>query len=332
MPNNIPTERMRAFVIAEPGGPDKLELREVARPTPRNGWVLIRNRAFGLNRSEWFTRRGESPSVRFPRVLGIECTGEVVDAPGSDLTAGERVAAMMGGMGRQYDGAYAEFVLVPRPHVFPLTTKLSWRVLGALPEMLQTTHGSLHTGLEIRRAGNILIRGGTSSIGFMAIALARLAGLEVSATTRSVSKTEELRAAGVRHVLMDNGSIVDQAKAIYAKGYDRVLELVGASTLLDSLRATRRGGIVCMTGMLGGHWVLREFHPMGDVPTGVKLTSYSGESGDISVAELQKYVEFVESGALQVKLGPVYPFERLPDAHRLMDEDRANGKIVVEVI
>jgi len=265
-------------------------------------------------------------------VLGIECTGEVVDAPGSDLTAGERVAAMMGGMGREYDGAYAEFVPVPRRHVFPLATRLNWSVLGALPEMLQTTHGSLYTGLEIERARNVLVRGGTSSIGFMAIALARSAGLEVSATTRSESKTEELQAAGVRHVLIDNGSVLKQARAIYAQGYDRVLELIGASTILDSLRATRRGGIVCMTGMLGGEWVLPEFHPMGDVPTGVKLTSYSGESGDISVAQLQKYVELVESGALRVKLGPVFPFERLPAAHRLMDENRASGKIVVELI
>ena len=78
-------EMMRAFVITQPGGPEKLVLREVPKPTPRDGWVLIRNRAFGLNRSEWFTRRGESPSVKFPRVLGIECTGEAVEAPGSDL-------------------------------------------------------------------------------------------------------------------------------------------------------------------------------------------------------------------------------------------------------
>ena len=322
---------MRAFVITEPGGPEKLVLRDVPRPAPREGWVLIRNRAFGLNRSEWFTRRGDSPSVEFPRVLGIECVGEVLDAPGSDLNGGDRVAAMMGGMGRQYDGSYAEYVLVPRRHVFPLTTHLDWKVLGALPEMLQTTHGSLHTGLEIEGARNLLVRGGTSSIGFMAIALARSAGLEVSATTRSANKTEELRAAGVSHVLIDNGSIVDQARAIYADGYDRVLELIGASTLLDSLRATRRGGIVCMTGMLGGEWILREFHPMGDVPTGVKLTSYSGESGDISAAQLQEYVELVETGELRIKLGPVYPFGRLPEAHRLMDENRANGKIVVEV-
>jgi len=206
---------MRAFVIKKPGGPEQLELRDVPRPTPRDGWVLIRNRAFGLNRSEWFTRRGESPSVEFPRVLGIECVGEVVAAPGSNLSGGTRVAAMMGGMGRQFDGSYADYVLVPQPHVFPLKTNLDWKILGALPEMLQTVHGSLHTGLEIERADNLLVRGATSSIGFAAMALARAAGLVVTATTRSTTKTDELMAAGATHVLVDDGSIAHKARAIY---------------------------------------------------------------------------------------------------------------------
>lgn len=325
-------KKMRAFVIEEPGGPEKLELRDMPRPTPRDGWVLIHNRAFGLNRSEWFTRRGKSPTVKFPRVLGIECVGEVVTAPGTTLSPGMRVAALMGGMGRQFDGSYAEYVLVPSQHVFPLKTKLDWKILGALPEMLQTVHGSLHTGLEIERAKNLLVRGATSSIGFAAIALARAAGLELTATTRSATKADELVVAGATHVIVDDGSIVHKARAIYPKGFDRVLELVGATTLLDSLQATRRGGIVCMTGILGGKWVLSEFRPMADVPTGVKLTSYAGESSDITSAQLQEYVSLVESGELVLKLGPTFPFEKLPEAHTTMDDNTANGKIVVEVV
>jgi len=264
---------MRAYVIEKPGGAEEFHLREVPRPEPRDGWTLIRNRAFGLNRSEWFTRRGDSPSVEFPRILGIECVGEVVAAPGSDWVPGQRVAAMMGGMGRQFDGSYAEYVLVPHRQVFPLESNLDWKILGALPEMLQTVHGSLYTGLEIERAENLLIRGATSSIGFAAMTLANSAGLEVTATTRSKTKADELKAAGASHVLVDDGSIAPKARSLHPGGFDRVLELVGATTLLDSLAAARRGGIVCMTGILGGQWVLSEFQPMTDVPTGVKLTS-----------------------------------------------------------
>lgn len=322
---------MRAYVISEPGGPEKLELKEVAKPTARSGWVLIRNRAFGLNRSEWFTRRGDSPSVSFPRVLGIECVGEVVDAPDDDLKPGQTVAAMMGGMGRQFDGSYAEFVLAPRANVFPLQTELDWGVLGALPEMLQTVHGSLHTGLEIDRARTLLVRGATSSIGFATLALAKSAGVEITATTRNPGKSGELIAAGATHVVVDTGSLARSIRAIYPDGVDRVLELVGTTTLLDSLKATRRGGIVCMTGILGGQWTLSEFHPMGDVPTGVKLTSYSGEAADISAEQLQRYVSLVESGELSLKTGPRFTFDRLQEAHELMDSNRANGKIVIEV-
>jgi NADPH:quinone reductase-like Zn-dependent oxidoreductase len=325
------TDTMQAYVISEPGGPERLELKEILRPSPRDGWVLIRNRAFGLNRSEWFTRRGESPSVQFPRVLGIECAGEVAAAPGSNLAVGQRVVAMMGGMGRQFDGSYAEYVLVPQLNVFPLHTQLEWKRLAALPEMLQTVHGSLHVGLEIERANNILVRGATSSIGFTAIALARSAGLEVTATTRNSARADELKAAGAAHVIVDAGVMADKARAIYPDGYDRVLELIGASTLLDSLRATRRGGIVCMTGILGGSWVLQDFHPMGDVPTGVKLTSYSGEASDITSAQLQQYVSLVESDKLSLKLGPSFHFAKLREAHTMMDENRASGKIVIEV-
>ena len=322
---------MRAYVITEPGGPDKLELKEVENPTPRQDWVLIRNRAFGLNRSEWFTRRGDSPSVSFPRILGIECVGEVVDASNGGLDPGQTVAAMMGGMGRQFDGSYAEYVLVPRTNVFPLRTELEWGVLGALPEMLQTVHGSLYVGLEIDRAHSLLVRGATSSIGFATMALAKSAGLEITATTRNPDKSGELIAAGATHVVVDHGSVAETIRSIYPDGIDRVLELIGTTTLLDSLQATRRGGIVCMTGILGGQWTLSEFHPMGDVPTGVKLTSYSGEASDISAEQLQHYVSLVESGQLRLKTGSRFEFDRLQEAHELMDSNLANGKIVIEL-
>ena len=328
--NSTPSnDTMRAWIIEEAGGPEKLELREVPKPQPVTGSVLIRVRAFGLNRSEWFTRRGDSPSVKFPRVLGIECVGEVVAAPGTDLEPGQRVAAMMGGMGRAFDGSYAEYTRVPRAHVFALSTQLDWPILGALPEMLQTTHGSLHLGLEIERAKTLLIRGGTSSVGLAALALGKRAGLHVASTTRGESKVAMLRAAGADHVLLESESLSAAVRERFPGGVDRVLELIGASTLRDSLRCAAPGGVVCMTGMLGGQWILERFEPMGAIPTGVKLTTYSGGSEDITAAQLQEYVTLVERGAIRLKVGPTFRFEALREAHQAMDDNTANGKMVV---
>src|SRR5215212_10947519 len=111
---------MKAAVVEQPGGPEVLQIKEIPVPAPRPGWVLIKVKAFGLNRSEMFTRQGHSPSVRFPRVLGIECVGLVEAAPGDEIAPGQTVAALMGGLGRQYDGGYAEYTLAPARQVIPL--------------------------------------------------------------------------------------------------------------------------------------------------------------------------------------------------------------------
>ncbi len=322
---------MKAWVIHEAGGPEQFKLEERPVPEPKQGWAVIRIHAFGLNRSEWFTRIGDSPTVKFPRVLGIECVGELIDAGGLDLPKGSQVAAIMGGMGRQFDGSYAEYTRVPHECVFALDTTLPWEKLAALPEMLQTTHGSLFTGLEIDRAASLLIRGGTSSIGMAALALAKHAGLTVGTTTRSADKEAMMRSAGADEVWVDDGHLSKQIEEQRPTPYDRVLELIGATTLLDSLRCVGRGGIVCMTGILGGKWSLDDFHPMGDIPTAVKLTSYSGEAADLKPDQLQDYIQLVEQGSLSVQTGPVFEFEDLIEAHRLMDANKAGGKIVVRV-
>jgi NADPH:quinone reductase-like Zn-dependent oxidoreductase len=138
-----------------------------------------------------------------------------------------------------------------------------------------------------------------------------------------------LRERGADAVLVDGGGLAEQVRAAFPAGVDRVLELVGTTTLLDSLRCARRGGIVCVTGILGGQWSLPDFRPMEHIPTGVRLTSYSGESSDISREQLQAYVSQVERGQLRIPMGPVFPFAKLRDAHGAMDGGTANGKMVV---
>ncbi|MCO4771126.1 MAG: zinc-binding dehydrogenase [Deltaproteobacteria bacterium] len=322
---------MRAYVLSSPGGPEALQLREIPTPEAVPGRVLIKVRAFGLNRSEWFTRNGDSPSVTLPRVLGIECVGTVVAAPGTPFSEGETVAALMGGMGRQYDGSYAEYTSVPAEHVLPVRTELPWQQLGAIPEMLQTVAGSLHLALEIERASTLLVRGGTSSIGLTATLLAKSAGLTVAATTRNPAKADFLREHGADHVVIETGTIAADVRDVFPGGVDRVLELIGTRTLLDSLHATRPGGIVCMTGILGNSWTLDGFNPMTAIPTGVKLTAYSGGSGDLTVAQLQGFVDAVQSGKLAIRIAKVWDFEQLVEAHQAMDDGTYSGKMVVVV-
>src|SRR5713101_6207517 len=236
---------MRAVVLDGPGPPEALRIRELPVPAPRPGWVLIRVKAFGLNRSELHTRQGLASGVIFPRVLGIEAAGVVAQCPGGEFAVGQQVATMMGGMGRTFDGGYAEYTCVPASQVIPFASDLEWSTLGAVPEMLQTAYGSLTVGLDAQPGQSILIRGGTSSVGMAAAVLAKQWNMTVLSTTRRPNKAAALTDVGVDHVLIDDGNVARQVREILPAGVDNALELVGTPTLPDTLHSTRRHGVVC---------------------------------------------------------------------------------------
>lgn len=322
---------MKAVVVREAGPPEVLKIEEIPIPKPKDGWVLIRIKAFGLNRSEMFTRQGHSPNVKFPRVLGIECVGVIEDANGTIFQNGQKVAAIMGGMGREFDGGYAEYTSVPQKNVFSVNTDLDWKTLGAIPEMFQTSYGSLSAGLEVKAGRTLLIRGGTSSIGMMATSLARNMGLKVVSTTRNPDKMALLKEHGVDEVIIDDGTIAPKVREIFPKGVDCVLELVGTTTLRDSLKCAASGGIVCMTGILGNAWTLKEFTPMGDIPHTVRLTVYTGEANNLSASLFQEFVDGVASGKNQIKIDRTFTIDEIVEAHCYMESNQASGKLVVLV-
>jgi NADPH:quinone reductase-like Zn-dependent oxidoreductase len=320
---------MKAVVIHQPGPPEVLQIEERPIPVPECGEVLIRVKAFGVNRSEVFTRRGLSPGVKFPRILGIEAVGLVVQAPGNGFREGDIVATAMGGMGRNFDGGYSEYTCVPATQVQVLKTTLPWETLGAIPEMLQASWGSLFKSLCLEEGERLLIRGGTTSVGLAAAALAKLHGVSVAATTRRPDREMLLRSRGVDQVFIDSGLIAEQVKAVFPRGVDKVLELVGTTTLKDSLRCAKQHGIVCMTGMVGNNWSFDNFEPMQVIPTAVNLTTYDGGAEDFMLAPLEELVKKIAAGQLPIQVGKVFKMDQIVDAHRCMEENKAGGKIVV---
>jgi NADPH:quinone reductase-like Zn-dependent oxidoreductase len=320
---------LKAAVLYFPGGADSFVLEERPVPALAEGQVLIKIKAFGLNRSELMTRKGLSPGVKFPRVLGIECVGEVENDPTDEFKAGQKVAAFMGGMGRDFDGSYAEYTVVPKDIVLPLDSELPWKQLAAIPEMFQTVYGSLHLGLKIKKGETLLVRGGTSSIGMLATQMAKNSGLIVIATSRKPGKKELLLNNGADHVLIDDGRLEAEVKTIYPKGVDKVLELVGTSTLKDSLQCTAQGGSVCMTGMLAEQWSIADFAPMEYIPATVNLTIFDSGQVRVDQQSLQQFIQDVEAGEIKLNISQCFTLDGIAAAHHYMESNAAGGKIVV---
>lgn len=261
---------MKAVVIYEPGGPEKLILEERTIPKIKLGWSLVKVRGFGINHSEIFTRKGLSPSVHFPRILGIECTGEIAETTDNlRLPVGQKVVSIMGEMGRAFDGSYAEYTLIPNNQLYPVNTDLPWDILAAVPETYYTAYNSL-LNLKIKGSEKVLVRGGTSGVGiaFLRLLKGKYPDIEVTGTSRSKNKEEKLLKAGFDHVVLDQENVLQTDQS-----YDRVLDLIGPAAMQDTFRHMNEDSIVCITGLLGGVWTMDHFDPLEDLPANSYLTS-----------------------------------------------------------
>jgi NADPH:quinone reductase-like Zn-dependent oxidoreductase len=323
---------MEAVVFEAHGGPEQLVVREIPTPVPQVGEALIRVRAFGINRAETYMRRGEWLGEVAP-VSGIECVGQVVDDPSGQLAPGMTVAAIMGGMGRTRNGSYAEYVCALASNVLPLHTVLAWEDLAAIPESYATAWSCLFDNLKLAAGQVLLVRGGTSALGQAAINIGVHAGATVLTSTRSQGKVGLLESLGAARVWIEDGQLRERVRERHPSGIDAVLDLVGNSTLLDSLGMARKGGRVCNAGFLGGRTPLA-FDPLTQMPPGVDFSFfasffYGTPDYPLSNIPLQEIVDRVAAGIYKARPAHVFSFAQIPDAHRLMEANNANGKIVI---
>lgn len=317
---------MKAIVIYEPGGPEKLIYQEVPTPVVKEGWSLVQVKGFGINHSEIFTRNGLSPSVTFPRILGIECVGIIAESTDPErLPVGQKVISIMGEMGRAFDGGYAEYALLPNEQICPVETKLDWAMLAALPETYYTAYGSL-LNLHIRERDRVLVRGATSGVGiaFLRLLKARWPSIHVTGSSRSLRKEAQLIEAGFDEVIVDADGVLQTEQQ-----FDRVLELIGPATLKDTFSHTAEGGIVCSTGQLGGQWYLNDFEPIMGLPANGYLTSFY--SGNVDGKRLQDMLDYVAKYHVNAVPERVFSLEEVPKAHAYLDGAHSFGKVVVVI-
>ncbi|ORW71654.1 zinc-binding alcohol dehydrogenase family protein [Mycobacterium saskatchewanense] len=323
-------ETMRAIVLNGFGGLDNLVYTEIPKPLPRDGEVVIEVKGFGINHAEMHMRRGEWAEAA--EVSGIECVGIVESCPSREFPTGAKVAALMGGLGRTVNGSYAAYTRVRAANVALIESNLPWSVLAALPETYAVAWTCLFRNLDLQAGQTLLLRGATSSFGQAALKMAVAAGANVIATTRSPKRIAQLEGLGASRVELERPDLA--AHIAEAKQLDAVLDLVGNSTILDSLDMLRRGGTACLAGWLGGLEPIADFNPLLRMASGVNLNFFGsfvfGTPGfPLSDVPLQDIARQVAAGRLDAKPSRVFGFDQIREAHRAMESGEAGGKMVV---
>ncbi|MGT2935956.1 zinc-binding dehydrogenase [Streptococcus castoreus] len=310
-------------VVYEAGGVDKLIYQDVELPKLKKGWSLVKVKGFGLNRSEIFTRKGYSETVKFPRILGIECAGIVEK---SDVfKKGEKVVSIMGEMGREFNGSYAEYVLLPNQQIYPIDSELPWETLAAIPETYYTSYGCMKN-LKLSSNDEILVRGASSATGiaFCNLVKSNFSNVKIYGSTQNMSKKDLLIEKGFDDVILDENYVLNSEKT-----FDKILELIGPRSLKDSLKHLKSLGIICSAGQLGEQWFLEDFDPIMELKNNVYLTTFY--SGNVDYDRLQEMFQFIDDNKVIVTPEKVFRLEEIQLAHEYLESKKGFGKIVCVV-
>ncbi|ASN60844.1 quinone oxidoreductase [Latilactobacillus curvatus] len=317
---------MKAIIVSRAGGPEVLTYTDVPKPTIKSGWSLVKVMGFGINRSEIFTREGKSPSVQFPRILGIEAVGMIAESSDSEqLPVGQKVISIMGEMGRAFNGSYAEYVLLPNEQIYPVKSALSWANLAAIPETFYTAFG-IFKSLQIAKSDHVLVRAATSGVGIAVMKLIK--GYDptiiVTGTTRSADKSDQLLASGFDDVLVTPAS---NTLPNETGQFDKIADLIGPAATRDSLQHLNEYGILSATGELGGVWTIDALDPIIDIPNNRYLTGFY--SGDVSSIQIQEMLAFIEKYHIDVTPARIFKLAQIQEGHQYLQSQHSFGKVVV---
>ncbi|KAJ6489085.1 chaperonin 10-like protein, partial [Mycena sanguinolenta] len=291
-------------------------------PQEKAGHVLIRIKGFGLNRSEPFTRQGLSPGVSFPRILEIECVGVLHDAGGGEWKEGDVVAAIMGGMGRQFDGGYAEYTLVPHSSVSPVGGGNVAAVVANFARGLKYVEFSSQQAYSF----SVLLRKNEPVEAQMQL---NIQPSEKYNTFLCIHVDGNLLAAMMRakniQTLMSDTLIVALVVCLILTNLSRFKTMF--LWVWDKLAPPPGPQMVTVIGMLPGAWKT-EFDPMAALAPGKHLTMFGSNSVDMSTAPLQQIVDAVGRGEIPLNVEKVFDMADAGEAHAYTEANSAAGKAV----
>lgn len=342
---------MRCVVVREHGGFDRLRLEERAVPTPQPGQVRVRMQAIGLNHLDTWVRRGV-PGHTFPLPLVTSSDGcGTVDALGAGVTGvreGDPVVILPGVsclaceacqngqdnlcrnyhiLGESCDGTAAEYVCVPAANVAPKPRALSAAEAASICLVFQTAWHMLVRRAELRAGETVLVHAGLSGVGSAAVQIASVLGAQVIATAGGTAKCAKVQALGAHHVIdHQTQDVAATVRSLTGKaGVQVVFEHVGAATFDTSLKVLQRGGRIVTCGATTGGAVSLSLHAVFFKSLSI-LGSTMGQKGD-----LRQVLRLFDQGRFRAVLHRTLPMAQVGEAHRLLEERQALGKLALEV-
>jgi putative PIG3 family NAD(P)H quinone oxidoreductase len=335
---------MRAIVIARPGGPEVLELRDVAAPVPAAEQVLVRVRATALNRADLLQRRGAYPAPPGAPadVPGLEYAGEVAAlGPGArELREGDRVMGLVGG------GGYAEYVTVHERTAVRVPAALGWAEAAAVPEAFITAHDALVQGAA-RPGETVLVHAAASGVGLAAVQLARAMGLRALGTARTAAKLDAVRGHGAQATLAVPAETARDEPALRTllgefvragtsgRGADVVVDLVGGPYVNASLHAMAERGRLVLVGLVAGRSGTVDFARVLAARLALRGTVMRARPIEERIATARRFAAevgpWLADGTVRPTIDRVLPLEAAADAHRALESDATTGKVVLTV-